>query len=32
MIFSLNTPISAASICPDDEEEYVYVITPIRTV
>jgi DNA polymerase-3 subunit beta len=32
IIFSLNTPLSAACIKPDDEEEYVYIITPVRTV
>ncbi|MDR1701593.1 MAG: DNA polymerase III subunit beta [Sporomusaceae bacterium] len=32
IIFSLTTPLSAASICPDDEEEYIYIITPVRNM
>lgn len=31
IIFSLNTPLSAASIRPEDDEEYIYIITPVRT-
>ncbi len=31
MIFSLNTPLSPASIRPTDDETYNYIITPVRT-
>ena len=30
LIFSLNTPISAACIRPDGDDLYTYVITPVR--
>lgn len=29
--FSLNTPLSPASIKPLDDEDYTYIITPVRT-
>ena len=29
--FSLNTPLSPASIKPIDDENYVYIVTPVRT-
>lgn len=29
--FMLNTPLSAASIKPFDDENYTYIITPVRT-
>jgi DNA polymerase-3 subunit beta len=31
LIFSLNTPLSPASIKPIDDEMYNYIITPVRT-
>ncbi len=31
MIFSLNTPLSPASVKPEDDEHYTYIITPVRT-
>ncbi|MPL58711.1 Beta sliding clamp [bioreactor metagenome] len=29
--FSLNTPLSPASIRPIDDENYIYIVTPVRT-
>lgn len=31
MMFSLNTPLSPACIKPMDDENYTYIITPVRT-
>jgi DNA polymerase-3 subunit beta len=31
LIFSLNTPLSPASIKPSDDKSYTYIITPVRT-
>lgn len=31
IIFSLNSSLSPASIKPKDDEEYIYIITPVRT-
>ncbi len=31
LLFSLNTPLSAASIRPLDDESYDYIVTPVRT-
>lgn len=31
LIFSLNTPLSPASIKPIDDDSYVYIVTPVRT-
>ncbi len=31
IVFSLNTALSPASIKPQDDEEYIYIITPVRT-
>lgn len=31
VIFSLNTPLSPASIKPTDDDTYNYIITPVRT-
>lgn len=31
LIFSLNTPLSPASVKPIDDETYNYIITPVRT-
>ncbi len=31
LVFSLNTPLSPASIKPIDDETYNYIITPVRT-
>lgn len=31
LIFSLNTPLSPASVKPIDDEKYVYIVTPVRT-
>ncbi|VBB07478.1 dna polymerase iii beta chain central [Lucifera butyrica] len=31
IIFSLNTPLSPASIKPEDDDNYTYIITPVRT-
>jgi len=31
LVFALNTPLSPASIKPIDDENYTYIITPVRT-
>jgi DNA polymerase-3 subunit beta len=31
LIFSLNTPLSPASVKPTDDQTYDYIITPVRT-
>ncbi len=31
LVFSLNTPLSPACIRPADDENYTYIITPVRT-
>lgn len=31
LLFSLNTPLSPASIKPSNDENYTYIITPVRT-
>jgi len=31
IVFSLNTPLSAASIRQHNDEDYIYIITPVRT-
>lgn len=31
LTFSLNTPLSPASVKPTDDEKYTYIITPVRT-
>lgn len=31
LLFSLNTPLSPASIRPSTDENYTYIITPVRT-
>lgn len=31
IVFSLNTPLSPAGIKPYDDENYIYIITPVRT-
>ncbi|WP_371375746.1 DNA polymerase III subunit beta [Sporomusa aerivorans] len=31
LLFSLNTPLSPASIRPSNDEYYTYIITPVRT-
>lgn len=31
LLFSLNTPLSAASVRPLDDETYDYIVTPVRT-
>ncbi|WP_188399260.1 DNA polymerase III subunit beta [Sporomusa sp. GT1] len=32
LLFSLNTPLSPASIRPVNDENYTYIITPVRTL
>ena len=32
IVFSLNTSLSASCIRPEDDEEYIYIITPVRTM
>lgn len=31
LVFSLNTPLSPASVKPLDDESYTYIVTPVRT-
>lgn len=31
LVFSLNTPLSPVSIKPIDDEDYTYIVTPVRT-
>jgi len=31
LIFALNTPLSPACIKPIDDDNYIYIITPVRT-
>jgi len=31
LYFSLNTPLSPASVTPNNDETYTYIITPVRT-
>ncbi|MDL2280504.1 DNA polymerase III subunit beta [Selenomonadales bacterium OttesenSCG-928-I06] len=32
IVFSLNGPLSAACIMPLDDEDYIYIVTPVRTL